>query len=228
MSIKRRITRIVQANRDAVKSAREDQPETADAAQQSQWQLLERVRRSAADLAAHQHRMQRATREAAAYVYSLEAEASAAVSRGDDDAARIAIRAVLNAKRRLDMLEKQVQETDVQARQLNVDLHQFTQSVQDKVLEQNARQAQIAATQAARGVQEALASAARQADSTEIAQRAAHHEHRQSEAQAQALEELSWTNPSAVHVQRAFEELETEAAAQHELDELKRRHNLSG
>lgn len=228
MSIKRRITRIVQANRGAAKSAREDQPETADAAQQSQWQLLEQVRRSAADLAAHHHRMQSATREAAAYVYSLETEASAAVSRGDDDAARIAIQASLDAKRRLDMLEKHVQETDVQARQLDVDLHKLAQRVQDNALGQNARQARIAATQAARGVQDALASAARQADSTEVAQPTAHREQRQSEAQSQAREELSWANPSSAHVQRAFEELETEAAAQHELDELKRRHNLSG
>lgn len=82
MTIKRRITRIVQANRYAAAESKEDPRAQAQAAQQAQRTLLDQARRGAADVAAHHHRVGLAANEAADYVNRVEAAAAAAVQRG--------------------------------------------------------------------------------------------------------------------------------------------------
>ncbi|MHA7208583.1 PspA/IM30 family protein [Arthrobacter sp. MDT1-65] len=223
MSIKRRITRIVQANRYAAAESKEDPRVQAQTAQQAQRALLDQARRGAADVAAHHHRVGLAANEAADYVNRIEAAAAAAVQRGDDDAARAAIRESMTARRRLETLTSQLHEAEQQARRLHDDVRRLEQRVQQNALEYDAMLARRAAAQAAIGVHDALASSSREAAAIDAARRNAELEVRRFEAQAQAREELSWTDPSSPRLQQAFEELEAEAAAQQELEELKRR-----
>lgn len=223
MLFKRRITRIVKANRAAAAEAEVDPRVQAQNAQQAQHALLDRARRGAADVAAHHHRVGLAANDAAAYLNSVEAAVAAAVQRGDDDAARAAIRESMTARRRLETLTLQLHEAEQQARRLHEDVRRLERRVRENAMEYDAMLARRAAAQAALGVHDALASSSREAAAIEAARRSAEAEVRRFEAQAQAREELSWTDPSSPRLQQAFEELEAEAAAQQELDELKRR-----
>lgn len=225
MSIKRRITRIVRANRTAAAETKLDPRDEAQKAQQAQRDLLDRARRGAADVAAHHHRVGLAANDAAAYLNRVEAAAAAAVDRGDDDAARAAIREAMTARRRLDTLTGQLHEAEQQARRLHDDVQRLERRVYENALEYDALLARRAAAQATIGVHDALASSSREAASIDAARRNAELEVRRFEAQAQAREELSWTDPSSPRLQQAFEELEAEAAAQQELDGLKRRNS---
>ncbi|WDF32948.1 PspA/IM30 family protein [Arthrobacter agilis] len=223
MSIKRRITRIVKANRNAAAETQQDPRIEAQNAQAAQRSLLDQARRGAADVAAHHHRVGLAANDAAAYLNRVEAAVAAAVQRGDDDAARAAIRESMTARRRLDTLTAQLREAEQQARRLHDDVQRLEQRVRQNAMEYDAMLARRAAAQAAIGVHEALASSSREAASIEAARRSAELEVRRFEAQAQAREELSWSDPSSPRLQQAFEELEAEAAAQQQLDEIKRR-----
>ncbi|MCU1633352.1 MAG: hypothetical protein JWM61_2004 [Micrococcaceae bacterium] len=223
MSIKRRITRIVKANRNADLEAKQDPRVQAQNAQTAQRALLDQARRGAADVAAHHHRVGLAANEAAAYLNRVEAAASLAVQRGDDDAARAAIRESMTARRRLETLTGQLREAEQQARRLHDDVQRLEHRVQQNAMEYDALLARRAAAQAAIGVHDALASSSREAAAIDAARRNAELEVRRFEAQAQAREELSWSDPASPRLQQAFEELEAEAAAQQELEELKRR-----
>ncbi|THJ68463.1 hypothetical protein E8P82_00665 [Arthrobacter echini] len=223
MSIKRRITRIVQANRNASAESREDPRVQAQNAQQAQRALLDRARRGAADVAAHHHRVGLAANEAADYLNRVEAAVAAAVQRGDDAAARAAIRESMTARRRLETLTAQLREAEQQARRLHDDVRRLEQRVQQNAMDYDAMLARRAAAEAAIGVHDALASSSREAAAIEAARRDAELEVRRFEAQVQAREELSWSDPSSRRLQQAFEELEADAAAQQELEELKRR-----
>lgn len=223
MSIKRRITRIVRANRSATAESRQDPQVQAQHAQQAQYALLDQARRGAADVAAHHHRVGLAANEAAAYLHRVEAAAEAAVQRGDDDAARAAIRESMTARRRLETLTLQLSEAEQQARRLHEDVQRLEQRVQRNAIEYDALLARRAAAEAAIGVNNALASSSRDVAAIEAARRNAELEVRRFEAQARARDELSWTDPSSPRLQQAFEELEAEAAAQQELENLKRR-----
>lgn len=223
MSIKRRITRIVQANRTAAAESKQDPRVQAENAQLAQRNLLDQARRGAADVAAHHHRVGLAANDAAAYLDRVEAAAEAAVQRGDDDAARAAIRESMMARRRLETLTAQLREAEQQARRIHEDVQRLERRFEDNALQHDAMLARRAAAQAAIGVQDALSSSSREVAAIEAARRSAELEVRRFEAQAQAREELSWTDPSSPRLQQAFEELEAEAAAQKELDELKRR-----
>lgn len=223
MSIKRRITRIVQANRNSAMESKQDPRVQAQNAQQAQRTLLDQARRGAADVAAHHHRVGLAANEAAAYLNRVEAAASAAVQRGDDDAARAAIRESMTARRRLETLTRQLHEAEQQSRRLQEDVQRLERRVQQNAMEYDAMVARRAAAQAAIGVHDALASSSREAAAIDAARRTAELEVRRFEAQVQAREELSWTDPSSPRLQQAFEELEAEAATQQELEDLKRR-----
>ena len=163
MSIKRRITRIVQANRSAAEESKQDPRIQAQSAQQAQRNLLDQARRGAADVAAHHHRVGLAANEAADYVNRVEAAAAAAVQRGDDDAARAAIRESMTARRRLETLTRQLHEAEQQARRLHDDVQRLEQRVQQNAMEYDAMLARRAAAQAAIGVHDALASSSREA-----------------------------------------------------------------
>jgi phage shock protein A len=223
VSIRRRVTRIVKANRNAAVEAKQDPRIEAQNAQTAQRTLLDRARRGAADVAAHHHRVGLAANEAAAYLNRVEAAVTAAVQRGDDDAARAAIRESMTARRRLETLTAQLHEAEQQARRLHDDVQRLEHRIRQNAMEYDAMVARRAAAEAAIGVHEALASSSREAASIEAARRNAELEVRRFEAQAQAREELSWSDPSSPRLQQAFEELEAEAAAQQQLEEIKRR-----
>lgn len=223
MTIRRRITRIVRANRATRAESGQDPRTQAQNAQQAQRSLLEQARRGAADVAAHHHRVGLAANEAAAYLNRVELAVAAAVQRGDDDAARGAIRESMTARRRLETLTAQLGEAEQQARRLHEDVRRLEQRVEQNAMDYDAMLARRAAARAALGVHDALASSSREAAAIEAARRTAELEVRRFEAQVQAREELSWTDPSSRRLQQAFEELEADAAAQQELDELKRR-----
>ncbi|WP_104116314.1 PspA/IM30 family protein [Arthrobacter sp. B1805] len=225
MSIKRRITRIVRANRTAAAEAGQDPQAQAQNAQQVQRTLLDQARRGAADVAAHHHRVGLAANEAAAYLDRVEAAAAAAVQRGDDDAARNAIRESMAARRRLDALVAQLREAERQSRQLHDDVQRIEHRVQQSAMEWDTMLARRAAAQAALGVHDALASSTGEATALDAARRNAELDVRRLEAQARAREELSWTDPSSPRLKQAFEELEAEAEAQQELEDLKRRNS---
>lgn len=223
MSIKRRLTRIVRANRNAAAESGQDPQVLAQNAQQAQRALLDQARRGAADVAAHHHRVGLAANDASAYLQRVESAAAAAVERGDDDAARAAIRESMVARRRLDALITQLHEAEEQSRRLHHDVQRIERRVQQNAMEYDAMLARRAAAQAAIGVHEALASSSGEASAIDAARRQAELDVRRLEAQAQAREELSWTDPSSPRLEQAFEELEAEAAAQQELENLKRR-----
>ncbi|MHA7286850.1 PspA/IM30 family protein [Arthrobacter sp. MDT3-44] len=225
MSIRRRITRIVQANRSAAAESKQDPSVQAQDAQLAQRRLLDQARRGAADVAAHHHRVGLAANDAADYLNRVEAAAAAAAQRGDDDAARAAIRESMTARRRLETLTGQLREAEQQARRLHDDVQRLEERVRQNAMDYDALRARRAAAQAAIGVHDALASSSREAAAIDAARRSAELEVRRFEAQAQAREELSWTDPSSPRLQQAFEELEAEAAAQQELEDLKRRNS---
>ncbi|WP_026533356.1 PspA/IM30 family protein [Arthrobacter sp. H41] len=222
MSIKRRITRIVQANRAAAQAAKEDPQVNARQAQDQQQGLLDSARRAAADVAAHRRRIEIAASEAGAYAQYLDEQAATAVQRGDDETARNAIREGIGARKRHDTLTQQFSEADRQSRQLQGDLERLERRIFDSSLEYQSMVARRAAAEAALGVQESISASSTAAFGAEAARREAEREVRQLRAQAEAREELAWTDPSSPRMERAFEELEAEAEAQQELERLKK------
>ena len=224
MSIKGRITRIVRANRTASAEAKIDPQARLQDAQRSQHDLLDQARRGAADVAAHHHRIGLAANEAAAYLSRVEGAAASAVKRGDDDAARAALRESIPARRRLDVLIVQLSEAEQQSRGLREDVRRLEARLQQNDVEYNALLARRAAAQAALGVSNAIGTSSRESASIEAARRTTEREIRRFEAEARAREELAWSDPSSPQLERAFEELEADAATQQHLEELKRRH----
>lgn len=224
MSIRGRITRIVKANRTTSAEAKLDPQVRAQNAQRTQRDLLEQARRGAADVAAHHHRIGLAAQEAAAHVRRIDDAAAAAVKRGDDDAARAALRESIAARRRLDGLVVQLSEAERQSSSLQDDVRRLEARMQQNAFEYDALMARRAAAEAATGVQSALGTSSRETASIDAARRSTEREIRRLEAEARGRDELSWSDPSSPRLERAFEELEAEAAAQQELEELKRRH----
>ncbi|MHA7261708.1 PspA/IM30 family protein [Arthrobacter sp. TMN-37] len=220
MSLPRRISRIIRANKAAAQPV-EDPLVVAANAQRAQHAALDQARRGAADVAAHRRRLEILTGDAAARVRHLEAQAAAAVARGDDDAAREALRAQLGAAKHLQALGGQLQETDVQARRLAADVARLEERMSDSWLRHQALLAQQAAAEASVRAQEALRSSAGPIGGGEFAAREAEREVRRLQALAAAREELAWSDPSSQRVQEAFEELEADAAARQELARLK-------
>lgn len=224
MTIRRRIQRIVTANRMAAADAKKDPRVQVEEAQRSQHALLDQARRGAADLAAHHHRIGLSANEAALYLHRVERAAEAAVQRGDDDAARSAIRESMSARKRLEVLTSQLAEAEHQSRRVQDDVRRLEERLQRNAMEYDALLARRAAAEATRGVHEALGASSRESAAIDAARRNAELEVRRSEAQARGREELSWSDPSSPRLEQAFEELEAEVAAQQELEELKRRH----
>lgn len=222
MSIKRRITRIVRANRAAAQASKEDPQVNARNAQDQQQNLLDQARRAAADVAAHRRRIEITASEAGAYVQYLDEQAAAAVQRGDDETARTALRERMAARKRYGTLTQQLSEADRQSGQLQGDLERLERRIFDSSLEYQSMVARRAAAEAALGVQEAISASSKASFGAEAARREAEREVRQLLAQAEAREELAWTDPSSPRMERAFEELAAEAEAQQEFERLKK------
>ncbi|MBG6184295.1 phage shock protein A [Arthrobacter sp. CAN_A214] len=222
MSIKRRITRIVQANRAAAQASKEDPQVNARHAQDQQQGMLDQARRAAADVAAHRRRIEIAASEAGAYTQYLDEQAAAAVQRGDDETARNAIREGIGARKRYDLLAQQFSEADLQSRQLQGDLERLERRIFDSSLEYQSMLARRTAAEAALGVQKSISASSRASFGAEAARREAEREVRRLRAQAEAREELAWTDPSSPRMEQAFEELEAEADTQQELERLKK------
>jgi phage shock protein A len=222
MSISRRISRIVRANKAAAQPAVDPMKLAADA-QRAQYAALDSARRGAADVAAHRRRLEILAHEASVRVNQLEAQAVAAVDRGDDDGARAALRGQLGARKHLQTLTAQLQQTDSQARQLASDVARLEERMSENWLRHQALLARHAAAEASVSAQEALRSSAGPVQGGEWAVREAERELRRLQATAEAREELAWSDPSSPRVERAFEELEAESAARAELERLKER-----
>jgi phage shock protein A len=222
MSISRRISRIVRANKAPAQPPVDPMKLAADA-YRAQYAALDQARRGAADVAAHRRRLEILANDATARVRHLEAQAMAAVDRGDDESARAALRGQLGARKHLQTLTLQLQETDLQVRRLASDVARLEERMSDSWLRHQALLARHAAAEASVSAQEALRSLAGPLQGGEWEAREAERELRRLQATAEAREELAWSDPSSPRVQQAFEELEAEAAARMELERLKER-----
>ena len=190
-------------------------------AHRAQYAALDQARRGAADVAAHRRRLEILAYDASVRVRQLEAHAVAAVDRGDDDAARAALRGQLDARKHLQTLTSQLQETDAQARRLASDVARLEERMSDNWLRHQALLARHAAAQASVSAQEALRSSMGPVQGSESAVREAERELKRLRAIAEAREELSWSDPTSPRVEQAFAELEAESAARLELERLK-------
>lgn len=221
MSISRRFSRIIRANKAAAAQPVQDPIQLAADAQRAQYAALDQARRGAADVAAHRRRLEILAGDASARVRQLDAQAVAAVDRGDDEGARAALRGQLAARKHLQTLTTQLQETDLQARRLASDVARLEERMSENWLRHQALMARHAAAQASVSAQEALRSSAGPVQGGELAARQADRELRRLQAIAEAREELAWSDPSSPRVEQAFEELEAESAARLELERLK-------
>ncbi|NOJ60094.1 PspA/IM30 family protein [Arthrobacter sp. 260] len=227
MSLGHRISRIVRANRTAAKDAKQkptDPIQTVEQAHRQQLDLVDKARRSVADLAANRHRLDLLAGEARAELDHLERQAADAVNAGDDDAARAALRRGLAVTKRLETLSRQRDELDSQVRQLDSNLQRLETRVEDNGIRYQTLKARHGAAQAELGMQDALTGSGQAAAGAEAAARQAELEARRVQAQAAAHDELSWTDPNSRRVEEAFEELEASSAADRELERLKNRH----
>ncbi|WP_026553501.1 PspA/IM30 family protein [Arthrobacter sp. H20] len=223
MSIGRRISRIVRAKRTAVKEKSSDPIQTVDDAHRQQLDLVDKARRSVADLAANRHRLELLAGEAGAELDRLDRQASDAVNAGDDDGARAALRRSQTVAKRLETLTRQRDALDVQVRQLDSNLQRLETRVEDNGLRYQTLKARHGAAQAELGMQDALAGSGQAAAGAEAAARQAELEARRVQAQAAAHDELSWSDPNSRRIEEAFEELEASSAADRELERLKKR-----
>ncbi|MHA7294968.1 PspA/IM30 family protein [Arthrobacter sp. HLT1-21] len=223
MSIGRRISRIVRANRTAAKEKPTDPIQTVDEAHRQQLDLVDKARRSVADLTANRHRLELLAGEARAELNQLERAASDAVNAGDDDAARAALRRSMAASKRLETFTRQRDGLDAQVRQLDSNLQRLETRVEDNGIRYQTLKARHGAAQAELGMQDALAGSGQAAAGAEAAARRAELEARRVQAQAAARDELSWSDPNSSRVEEAFEELEASSAADRELERLKNR-----
>ncbi len=224
MSIGRRISRIVRANRTAAKEKPTDPIQTVEQAHRQQLDLVDQARRSVADLAANRHRLELLAGEARAELDQLERRASSAVNAGDDDAARAALRRSLAVTKRLETLTRQRDDLDTQVRQLDSNLQRLETRVEDNGIRYQTLKARHGAAQAELGMQDALAGSGQAAAGAEAAARQAELEARRVQARAAAHDELSWTDPNSRRVEEAFEELEASSATERELGRLKNHH----
>lgn len=220
MSISRRLSRIIRANKAPAQPPADPMKLAADA-HRAQYAALDQARRGAADVAAHRRRLEILANDASGRVRHFEAQAVAAVDRGDDDTARSALRGQLDARKHLQALTAQLQETDLQARRLASDIARLEERMSENWLRHQALLARHAAAQASVNAQEALRSSMGPVQGGELAAREAERELKRLQATAEAREELAWSDPSSPRVQQAFEELEAESAARLELDRLK-------
>ena len=216
MSIIRRIRRIVRARRA---------PEPADPAtqlqdtQQRQAASLESARRSVADMAADCRRIELLIDESVAERDNSDREAEACVARGDDDGARAALRRSVAASKRADDLTQRHQRMAEQWRRLDDELTRMTSRADENRMRNEALQARHHAATAALQAHRAAGddSAATMAQAAQQAERRT----RRLEAEAEARDELAWSDPDSARVDEAFEWLQAKSEVDGRLDAIR-------
>ncbi|NJC23474.1 phage shock protein A [Arthrobacter pigmenti] len=221
MSVRRRITRIIAARRNAPEPV--DPIAALDSSQRQQEEQLDRARRSVADLAAVRHRVDTLARQAAAELNETNRQAEQAVQNNDDDAARHALKRGIEVRKRLDSLTHQRDDVDRQVRSLEADLYRLETALQENTVRYQSLKAQHGATQAAQTMHGAVSASAGSSIEAARAAREAEEEARRLRHRQAAQEELEWSDPNSAKLDRAFEELESRAEAERELRELKDR-----
>lgn len=221
MSVRRRISRIISARRNATEPA--DPIAALGQSQRLQEEQLDQARRSVADLAAVRHRVATLMQQASSDLQACNREAESAVGRNDDDAARSALRRAMEVQKRLDSLTRQHDDVDRQFRALEADLYRLETALHENSARYEALKAQHGATQAALGVQGAVSASVESSGETARAAREAEQEARRLRHLQAAREELDWSNPNSEKLERAFEELETRDGVDQELRQLKQR-----
>ncbi|WP_323959395.1 hypothetical protein GC088_12785 [Arthrobacter sp. JZ12] len=221
MSIRRRISRIITARRNATEPV--DPVAALNQSQRAQEEQLDLARRSVADLAAVRHRVTSLTQQAAADLDACNREAEAAVARNDDDGARSALRRALEVQKRLETLTRQRDDVDRQFQSLEADLYRLETALHENTARYEALKAQHGASQAALGMQGAVSASAGQSAETARAAREAEEEARRLRHLQAAREELAWSDPTSEKLEQAFSELEARDVAEQELRQLKAR-----
>ncbi len=226
MSVRRRITRIISARRNATEPV---DPITAiDQSQRHQEEQLDLARRSVADLAAVRHRVDTLARQAAAELDQSNRAAERAVSQNDDDAARAALKRGIEVRKRLEALSAQRADVDRQVRSLEADLYRLETALHENSIRYQSLKAQHGATQAALNMEGAVSATAGSSLEAARAAREAEQEARRVRHQQAAREELAWADPNSGKLDRAFEEFESLEETDRELRELKARVKDSG
>lgn len=219
VSVRRRISRIIAARRNAAEPA--DPITTLDQSQRLQEEQLDRARRSVADLAAVRHRVDNLARQAAAELDESNRAAEQAVAMHDDDAARSALKRGIEVRKRADTLSRQRDDVDHQVQALEADLYRLETALQQNTVHYQSLKAQHGATQAALNMQGAVSATAGSSIEAARAAREAEQEARRLRHRQAAQEELEWADPNSGRLDRAFEELETREEAERELRQLK-------
>lgn len=228
MSIGRRISRMVRANRSAKREKPTDPIQTVEQAHRQQLDLVDQARRSVADLVASRHRLELLCAEAQSELDRLDRRAEEAVAAGDDDGARGSLTRGIAVRKRLQTLVRQRDDLDAQVRQLDSNLQRLETRVEDNGIRYQTLKARHGAAQAELGMQDALNSSGQAAAGAEAAARRAEIDARQLQARAAAHDELSWSDPRSRRVEEAFEELEAGSDAERELAALKARKDSTG
>jgi len=224
VSIKRRIGRIIRANRTA-KEAPVDPLATIAASQQQQFDAVDQARRSVADIAADCRRIELLLDEAKAEQAYCDRYAEESVARGDDDGAREALHRSITASKRVQALSRQYERMAEQWRQLNGELGRLSLRIDESRMQFQTLQARHSVAQATLGMQQAASAAAGSATDIQSAAREAERETRRIEAEAAARNEIAWSDPDSPQVQAAFEWLEASAEVEGQLGELKTKGN---
>lgn len=224
MSIRRRITRIIRANRSA-KEVPADPMAVIETSQQQQFDAVDQARRSVADIAADCRRIELLLDEAKAERAYCDRQAEQCVARGDDDGAREALHRSITASKRVEALSRQYERMAGQWRRLDAELARLTTRIDESRMNYQALQARHNVAQATLGMQQAAAAAAGSASGMQSAARDAERETRRIEAEAAARNEIAWSDPRSAQVQEAFEWLEASSEVDGQLGELKARRN---
>ena len=224
MALRRRITNALRATNTARKEAKQppaDPHQLFLRAHTERQRALEEARRALADLAMHERRAHLMAGQAAADAQRFNAEATAAVQRGEEQRARDLLERAIDAenaqrqwlarrdgnaeevallKRDLDRLERQAEQA--RARQLALLADQ---------------EAAVARARAAERIPQLDAGFAQNEDQV-----------RRSEAEARARAELAWSDPTSAQVLRAFEELSADQEVRDRLTAIQRELGAGG
>ncbi|UNX55074.1 PspA/IM30 family protein [Georgenia sp. TF02-10] len=216
MSLRRRLTRVVRAERAARQPAA-DPIATLEAAYQRRLEYIDQARRSVADLAVHRRRTELLAEQARQEAAGLDRRAAAAVAVGDDDGARDLLRRGIQAREQADRLTAQHAALDARVRALA----RTVGALEDRVEQDRLRLLALRADHdAARAALAAQAPWAAGEDTDALA--AAEREVRELQARAAAHEELAWTDPDSPRVREALDRLGAEGAVERELGRLRR------
>lgn len=190
MSLRERVSALFKRRAGEGRDGAEDPTQTLDSSYERQLDLLQRVRRSVADVSTSRKRLQLQAGQLNAAAEKLEDEARQAVAGGREDAARDALRRRVGITTQLESLDAQIRQLDAEEQKLVA----TQQGLQTKVETFRARKETIKASFTAAEAQvkigEAVSGISEEMGNVGLALERAEEQTSQMQARAAALDEL--------------------------------------